>query len=217
MKSDIDIQRDVQDELRWEPALRPAEIGVAVEDGVVTLTGFVDSYATKLAAERAARGVAGVRAVAEDIVVRLPGSSLRADGDIARTALNALQWHVWVPDSDLKVTVENGWITLEGQLEWEFQRRAAEKAVRYLMGVKGVVNRITIKPRAKADQVREKITSALRRSGELDANRIQIETTNGKVILRGSVRSWVERNEAEKAAWGAPGVMEVEDHITIKL
>jgi osmotically-inducible protein OsmY len=216
MRNDSELQRDVQEELRWEPVLHPAEIGVVVKDGLVTLTGHVDSYAAKLAAERAAKGVAGVRAVVEEIAVRLPGSSLRTDEDIARAALNALRWHVLVPDPGVKVTVENGWVTLEGQVEWEYQRRSAEQAVRYLLGVKGVINKITVTPKAAASEVKSKIAAALKRSAEVDAQRITVETKNGTVLLKGSVRSWFEREEAEKAAWAAPGVSKVDDRITVQ-
>jgi osmotically-inducible protein OsmY len=215
MKTDADLQRDVQEELKWEPTLHPAEIGVTAREGVVTLTGHVESYAAKFAAERAAKRVSGVKGLAEEIEVRLPGLSRRTDAEIAQAALNAMEWDVWVPNKDVQVIVENGLISLEGQVERQYQKTAAERAVRHLMGVKGVVNKITVKPKVKSTEVKAKIAAALKRNAEIDAQRIRVEASNGSVILRGEVRSWFEREEAERAAWAAPGVSEVEDHIQI--
>lgn len=213
--TDKEIQQAVLRELEWEPQVKSTEIGVAVKDGIVTLTGFVDNYIKKFHAERAAQRVAGVKAVVNDLEVKLPISSERTDEDIARAAVQALASHISVPQERIKVTVRNGWITLEGDVEWKYQREAAESAVRHLMGVKGVTNLIAIKARVSPENVRAKIEEALKRTIEEDAKRIQVETTNSTVILRGTVHSWFEREEAERAAWRAPGVTKVEDLITV--
>ena len=214
-RTDAAIQADVMAELKYEPRVLPNEIGVVVKDGVVTLTGWVDSYTKKWAAEDAAHRVRGDKAVANDIEVRLPTSSQRTDADIAKAALNALEWDAFVPTDRIKVTVSNGWVTLTGDVDWQFQREDAERVVRRLTGVRGVTNLITVKPKVTPSEIREKIEDALVRNAETDAERITVEVQGSKVILRGTVRSWAEKDEAERAAWAAPGVTSVDNRITV--
>ena len=214
-RTDEQIQRDVLAELKWEPRVRPTEIGVMVKDGVVTLTGWVDSYPKRWAAEEAAHRVRGVRAVANDIEVRLPGDAERTDADIAAAAARVLEWHALVPKNQIKTTVSKGWVTLTGEVEWQFQRDEAERVVRNLLGVKGVINQITVKPQVTPSGLKEKIEEALLRSAKTDAERITAEVQGSKVILKGKVRTWMERQEAEQVAWSAPGVTSVENRITI--
>ena len=216
MKTDLQLQRDVLDELKFEPSIREAEIGIAAKGGVVTLTGFVDSYAQKFSAERTAERVGGVKAVADEIKVKLPGAHQRSDTDIAHAAVNALRWDVQVPDDRLKATIEDGWIALEGDVEWQYQKWAAEGAVRNLTGVKGVTNLIAVKPKeASSYEVGQKIKDSMRRHAERDADRITIEAKDGRVTLRGSVSSFAERKDAEHAAWQAQGVTSVDDQIAV--
>ncbi len=216
MKTDMQLQRDVIEELAWQPNVREAEIGVACKNGVVTLSGFVDSYAQKYAAGRAAEHVIGVRAVADDLQVKLPRAFVRSDTDIAHAAVSALKWDVEVPDARVQVLVDDGWVSLDGSVDWQFQRSATEKAVRYLTGVKGVINRISVQqPKVSAYEVNQRIEQALKRSAAVDADRITVDAKNGKVVLRGTVRSWAEREDAERAAWAAPGVSEVNDEIAV--
>jgi osmotically-inducible protein OsmY len=215
MKTDTELQKDVMDQLKWEPTIKAAEIGVGVRDGVVTLSGYVDSFYKKGVAERAAARVFGVKAVAEEILVRLPGSLKRSDEAIARAAANTLEWNVAVPHDRVKVQVQDGLVILSGEVDWWYQKDAAEDAVRKLVGVVLVSNQITIRPAVKPQDVKDKIESAFQRNALLDARRVRVETRAGKVILRGSVRNWAERDQVEWAAWAAPGVSAVENHVII--
>lgn len=215
MKSDTQLQKDVLDELRWEPSISEKEIAVAVKDGVVTLSGYVQTYAQKRAAEYAVAKVAGVKAVAEDIQVKLPTSTKRSDTEIAHAVINALKWDTEVPDELLKVKVENGWVTLNGALDFFYQKSAAERCVRFLTGVKGVTNLISVKRGATTSKVTENIEAALKRRAEMDAGMIKVDSLDGKVTLKGSVHSWLELKEAENAAWATPGVWSVDDRLAV--
>jgi VCBS repeat-containing protein len=215
MKTDKELQRDVLDELAWEPSVDAAEIGISVENGIVILNGVVKSLNEKWTAERVAQQVEGVRAVTDELVIKLPGDSQYSDADIAQAAVNALDWNTSVPRNRVKVLVEHGQVTLQGTVEYHFQKDAAETAVRHLKGVKAVSNSISIKPLASAGDVIQAIKRALHRAAQVDAERISVEAKDGKITLRGSVRSWAEREEAEHAAWAAPGVFEVQNDILV--
>jgi osmotically-inducible protein OsmY len=213
-KSDMQLKKDVEDELEWDPKVNAARVGVAVDNGAVTLTGEVDSYAERSAAEAAAKRVAGVRSVAEDLDVKVPGFHIHTDAEIAAAALSALQWNVWVPKS-VTVSVRQGRITLQGQVEWKFQRDSAADAVRNLAGVAGVYNEIVIKPRASAAGVQEKIQAALERQAACDAKSIHVSASGGTVTLSGDVSSMKAATDAAIAAWSAPGVTAIVDNVRV--
>jgi osmotically-inducible protein OsmY len=214
-RSDDLIRDDVLFELKWDPKIGSGnDIAVGVKDGVVTLSGFVRSYWDKDAAEKAAKRVYGVRALANDIEVK--PSTVRTDPEIAREIIQELESHVSIPNDKIKVIVEKGWVTLEGTLDWQYQKSLAESAVKKLRGVVGITNNIAVKPKVTPTEVKAKIEEALRRSAELDARRIRVEIEGETVKLYGNVRSWAERQEAEDAAWSAPGTVKVENHITIE-
>jgi osmotically-inducible protein OsmY len=215
MKTNEELQLDVMDALEWEPALNATDIGVAARDGVITLTGTVDSYPKMLAAEQAAKKVFGVRAVAEEIKVKPWGSSQKTDTEIAAAAITALKWCNSVPDDKIKVSVEDGWVKLEGQVQWQYQKDEALREVADLNGVKGVSNMITLKPVVKPADIKDKIHRAFERSATIDSGQIGIDVNGSIVRLHGKVRSWSEREDAEDAAWAAPGVTMVEDDIKV--
>jgi osmotically-inducible protein OsmY len=219
IRSDEEIQIDVLEELKWDTRVRPNEIGVAVKDGIVTLTGWVDSYLKKIAAEEAAHHVPGVKAVVNDIEVRLPGSAERTDADLAKAVLSALRWDAAIPAGKIDVTVSQGWVTLKGEVDYGFQKRDAERAVRRLAGVKGVTNLIIVKPpmTPTPTELKQSIEKALIRNAETDARHITVELQDGKTILRGTVRSYAEKKAAEDTAWSMPGVAEVDNRIMISL
>jgi len=216
-RTDEQIQRDVLEELKWDARVQPNEIGVAVKDGVVTLTGWVDSYTKKWAAERAAHRVRGVVAVANDAEIRLPSAAERTDSDIAAAAQRALEWDALVPVEKIEVTVSRGWVTLKGEVEWQYQKTEAERAVRRLSGVRGVTNLVIVRPRVQpsAEELRRRIENGLVRSAETDAEQINVTVDDGKIVLRGTVRSWAEKAEAERIAWSAPGVRAVDNRVTV--
>jgi osmotically-inducible protein OsmY len=213
--SDKWLRQSIVDELDFDPSVSGAHIGVAVEEGVVTLTGHVGSYAEKIAAERAVQRIKGVRGIAEEIKVRYPSDKKMADDQIAKRALDILAWDTTIPKDKIQVKVQDGWVTLSGDVDWNFQKTDAQRSVRRLSGVVGISNAINVKPRVAADDVKGRIEKALKRSAELDANSIRVTAAGGKVTLEGNVKAWYERDLAEKTAWAVPGVTFVEDRIQI--
>ena len=215
MKNNALLQRDVLDELLWDPSINPANIEVSADDGAVTLSGTIGSYTEKYTAERDARRIRGVVSVFDNLEVRLPPAYERTDADVAGAAKDALRWNVSVPDERLSVSADHGLLTLTGELAYQFQREAAYQAVRFLVGVKGVNNQIRIAPSVRLGELKEQIEKALVRSAETDAKGIHVEAYDGKVTLRGTVHSWAEYREASRAAWAAPGVHDVENEISV--
>jgi len=215
MKTDAQLKQDIIAELTWEPSVNASQIGVEVDHGTVTLAGHVDSFAEKWQAERAAQRVSGVKGLAVEIDVKLPGLSKRTDGDIARSAQNNLEWTSWLPKDSIKVKAENGWITLSGEVEWDYQRQSAKDAVRSLLGVVGVSDDILVKPKTSMSAVKSEIEAALKRRANSDAQHISVDVRGGDVTLSGSVHSWSERELAANSAWSTPGVRKVVDNITI--
>ena len=215
-KTDMQLKQDIEDELRWDPKVNAAQIGVTVDKGAVSLLGAVDTYAEKWAAEDATKRVSGVRTVAQDLTVKILGDHKRTDSDIASAVQNALTWDVFVPKG-VTAKVQDGWVTIEGQATWNYQRDAAERSVRYLTGVSGVSNAITLKPETSCAQVKEKIQSALQRQATTDANSIHIDTSGGKVTLTGKASSWQSIEDAANAAWAAPGVTQVIDQVKMQM
>ena len=215
MKSDAQLQKNIIEELKWEPSVNHEHIGVAVSDGIVTLSGTVPTFIEKHNAERAAQRVAGVKATVEKIDVKLPGSMLRDDEDIANAIVNQLEWNTLIPQGKIKARVSNGWVILNGEVAWEYQRKEAEKLVRGLTGVKLVTNNIIIKPKIEATDLKEKIEKALMRAAEHESKQIDVEVEGSHVTLSGVVRSYAELKAVEGAAWGAPGVTEVQDNLKV--
>lgn len=214
--SDKQLRQDILDELEFEPSVNAAHIGVAAENGVVTLTGHVSSYAEKLAADKAVRRVKGVQAIAEEIEVRYASDKKTADDEIARRVIDILRWSAVVPQNRVQITVRDGWVTLSGDVDWQYQKKAAYDEVRRLSGISGIVNNIAVRPSVQPVDVKRKIQDAFRRNAEVEAQRIRITVDGGKVVLDGSVHDWHERDAAEKAAWAAPGVVTVEDRLSIR-
>jgi osmotically-inducible protein OsmY len=215
-KSDTDLRSDVLAELKYEPSADVTNIGVLVKDGTVTLNGYATSYGEKWDAVRAVKRVAGVKAIADDVEVKLPDALRRTDGDIAAAASNQIAWSTTIPTGTVAVTVREGRMTLKGEVEWWYQKNAVEHAVQHLAGVKGVTNLITIKPKLAPVEVETAIKSALERNALLDANKIEVEIAGTKVVLRGKVRNYAEREEAERAAWAAPGVFSVDNQLQLE-
>jgi osmotically-inducible protein OsmY len=215
MKTDLNLRQDVEQELEWDPRLDAREVGVAVKNGVVTLSGHVRSYAERWAAQDAAQSVGGVKAIANEIEIRLPAGSARSDTEVAESALTALRLNSSVPDT-VKLTVHDGWLTLTGQVAYWYQKQAAENTVRHIQGVKGLANDLSVKMAPSTSDVKTRIEQALRRHAEIDSDKIRVRVAEGTVTLEGEVDSWRERSEAETAVWSAPGVTSVQDHLIIR-
>lgn len=211
----LSLRDQVLSELEFEPSVNASHIGVAVENGVVTLTGHVGSYAEKLAAERIVQRLKGVRAIAQEIEVRFPADKKTDDDEIAQRALKILTWDTTIPDDKVKIKVQKGWITLTGEVDWYYQRSAVETAVRKLSGVTGITNSITVKPKVQAGDIKQRIENALKRNAELEAEKIHVLVSGGHVTLEGKIKAWHERTVAEQAAWAAPGVVAVVDHLAM--
>jgi osmotically-inducible protein OsmY len=216
MKTTSMLQHDVLEELKWTTGLTAGEIGVAVHDGVVTLSGHVQTYAQKMSAEKATKRVRGVKGVTNDLAIRLPARMKRDDTDITDAAVRAIEWHSSVPEDRVTVTVRNGRVTLEGEVEWYYQKDSAFRTVRDLTGVTGVINAISVRPRATANEVKRKVEAAFKRSAEIDAKNVLVDVVGSRVVLRGNVRSWPEYEEAQWAAWSAPGVTDVDNQIRVQ-
>jgi osmotically-inducible protein OsmY len=216
MKSDIEIQKDVIEQLKWEPFLNAAQIGVAVKNGIVTLSGQVDAYSKKILAEKTVKKVAGVKAIAEDLQVGISPAYKKTDAEIAETVINALKWHTMIPDDKIKVSVEDGNVKLEGDVEWEYQRNQAKTAIENLIGVRLVTNLVMVKPKVTPYELQQKINSAFQRSANIDSGRISAEVIGSRVILKGKVRSFAEKDDAENAVWAAPGIISVENKLSIE-
>lgn len=217
MKTDIEIQKDVMEQLKWEPFLDASEIGVAVKNGIVTLSGIVDSYSKKILAEKVTKRIAGARAIALDIQVGLSPVYRKTDAEVAEAVVNALKWHTMVPDQKISVSVENGSVKLEGEVDWDYQRRQALKAVEDLIGVRSVINLIKVKDRVISTDVQKAINAAFKRNATIDADKIKVELMGSRVTLFGTVRSLPEKEDAENAAWFAKGVTNVDNKLNIEV
>lgn len=215
MKTDVQIQKNVMDELQWDPVLNASEIAVTVKDGIVTLSGSVNSYSRKLAAEHAAKRVKNVRAVVLELEVKMQEDEKRTDADIAAAALEAFKWNSFVPEDAITLSVEDGWVTIEGEVEWQFQRESATSAIKHLLGVRGIKNHLRVKPKVTAILIRDVVRKALERSAAIEASGIDTVIEGGGIVLKGKVRSWAERREAERAVWATPGVTEVKNELVV--
>ncbi|MRG45326.1 BON domain-containing protein [Chitinophaga sp. SYP-B3965] len=215
METDLQIQKNVMDELQWDPVLNASEIAVTVKDGIVTLSGFVNSYSRKLAAENAAKRIKNVRAVAIDLEVKMPDDEKRTDADIAAAVLEAFKWNSFVPEDAMKVSVEDGWVTIEGEVEWQFQRESVSSAIKNLVGVHGIRNLLKVKPKVTAIIIKDVVKKALERSAAIEATGVDTLIEGGRIVLKGKVRSWAEWREVEKAVWATPGVLEVKNDLIV--